>query len=157
MIKVGDQIPEAHLKTMSEANVVDINTTTIFDHKKVVLFGVPGAFTPGCTKSHLPGYVKAYDEIISRGFDTIACIAVNDAWVMQAWAESANAIDKVLMLADGSARFARVLGLESDLSEAGMGLRFRRFSMIIEDGIVTELNLDGHYIESTSAEATCGL
>ena len=141
---------------MNNTQVVDINTTSIFAQKKVVLFGVPGAFTPGCTLSHLPGYVQAYDAIMSRGFDTIACVSVNDAWVMQAWAESKSAINKVLMLADGSARFARLLGLDSDLSEAGMGVRFRRFSMIVEDGVVIELNGDGHYIESTCAEAASG-
>ena len=157
MIKVGDRIPETHLKTMIDAKMVDINTTALFAHKKVVLFGVPGAFTPGCSKAHLPGYVQGHDAIIARGFDTIACVAVNDAWVMQAWGESANAIDKVLMLADGSAQFAKMLGLSSDLTAAGMGIRFQRFSMIIEDGVVLELNVDGHYIQTTSADVTCGL
>ena len=157
MIKVGDRIPEANFKTMIEGKVVDLKTIDIFREKKVVLFGVPGAFTPGCSKAHLPGYVKAHSAIMARGFDTIACIAVNDVWVMQAWGESADAINKVLMLADGSARFARQLGLESDLTEMGMGIRFKRFSMVIEDGVVLELNVDGHYIQTTSADVTCGL
>lgn len=157
MIKVGDRVPETHLKTMIDAKVVDINTTVLFADKKVVLFGVPGAFTPGCSTAHLPGYVQAHNAIKARGFDTIACVAVNDAWVMHAWGESANAIGKVLMLADGSAHFARTLGLASDLTSAGMGIRFQRFSMIIEDGVVVELNVDGHYIQTTSADVTCGL
>ena len=157
MIKVGDRVPKATLKTMRDSQVVDIDTDTLFAKKRVVLFGVPGAFTPGCSKTHLPGYVNAFERIRAQGFETIACIAVNDAWVMHAWGESARAIGKVLMLADGSATFARQLGLDSDLTQAGMGIRFKRFSMIVEDGVVIEINVDGHYIESTSADATCGL
>lgn len=157
MIKVGHRVPKGMLKTMRDSQVVEVDTDALFDNQRVVLFGVPGAFTPGCSKSHLPGYVNAYDQIRAQGFDTVACISVNDAWVMHAWGESAQANGKVLMLADGSAVFARQLGLDSDLTQAGMGVRFKRFSMVVQDGVVIQLNVDAQYIESTSADATCGL
>lgn len=157
MIKVGEVIPSCTLRTMVDSQVVQIDTQELFAHKKVVLFGVPGAFTPGCTKSHLPGYVNAYEEIGAQGYQTIACISVNDAWVMHAWGESAGATGKIMMLADGSATFTRLLGLESDLSQAGMGVRCKRFSMVVNDGVLEQLNVDDRDIESTSATATCHL
>mgnify|MGYP006429392275 CR=1 FL=1 len=157
MIKIGEMIPKCTLRTMVDSQVVQIDSEAIFAQKKVVLFGVPGAFTPGCTKTHLPGYVDAFDAIRAQGFDTVACVSVNDAWVMHAWGESTGATNKVLMLADGSAAFARLLGLESDLSQVGMGLRCKRFSMVVTNGVVEQLNVDERYIETTSAAATCQL
>ena len=128
-----------------------------FQGKKVVLFAVPGAFTPGCTQVHLPSYVDQANAIIAKGFDTIACLAVNDAWVMDAWSKAYDPEAKVLMLADGNADYVKALGLELDLTAHGMGIRSKRFSMIVNDGIVESINLDDRAIESTAAKHTCGL
>ena len=157
MIKVGDRVPKGVLKTLTEDGVIDLRTEEIFSGKKVVMFGVPGAFTPGCSRNHMPGYVEAYETIIEKGFDTVACMAVNDAWVMHAWGESRGAIGKLLMLADGSGFFAKSLGIDSDLSAYGMGLRCKRFSMVVNNGIVEQFNVDERAIEFTSAKATCKL
>ena len=114
----------------------------MFSGKKVVLFAVPGAFTPTCSAKHLPGFVEQADAIRAKGVDTIACVAVNDVFVMDAWGKNQNAADKVQMLADGSADFARALDVELDLVGRGLGVRSRRYSMIVEDGTVTQLNLE---------------
>ena len=156
-VKIGEPLPKCELKTMLNGQVTDVDISQLFATGKGVLFGVPGAFTPGCSKNHLPSYVNGYEAIRDQGFDTIACMAVNDVWVMSAWGKSAKADGKVLMLADGSAICAKRLGLELDLNHVGMGMRCKRFSMIIEDGIVQQINIDGNYIETTSAAYTCGL
>lgn len=141
-IQVGDKIPDITLTTMGEAGPQPITTADIFKNKKVVLFSVPGAFTPTCSARHLPSFVDSADQLFDAGVDTIACVAVNDVFVMNAWGKSADA-DKLLMLADGNAEFALSLGLELDASGFGMGLRSQRFALIAEDGVVTGLYIEG--------------
>jgi peroxiredoxin len=141
-IKPGDRIPNAEFTVMTAEGQKRLSTANLFSGKKVVLFAVPGAFTPTCSKEHLPGYVAAYDSIRAKGIDTIACTAVNDVYVMNAWAMATGAGDKVMMLADGNAEFARAVGLAKDLNAAGMGTRSSRYSMIVEDGVVKALNVE---------------
>jgi glutaredoxin/glutathione-dependent peroxiredoxin len=156
-IKTGDKIPSCTLKTMGEKGPTDITTQDIFDGKKVVLFAVPGAFTPGCSMTHVPGYVVNADKIKAKGVDTIACVSVNDAFVMGAWGKDQNA-DELLMLADGNGEFAAALGLELDGSGFGMGTRSQRFAMIVEDGTVKHLNVeDGPGVDVSSAETMMAL
>lgn len=151
-IQTGDKIPSCTLKTMGEQGPTDITTDDIFSGKKVVLFAVPGAFTPGCSMTHLPGYVVNADKIKAKGVDTIACMAVNDAFVMGAWGKEQNA-EELLMLADGNGEFTSLLGLELDGTGFGLGKRSQRFAMIVEDGTVTHLNVEpGAGIEVSSAE-----
>jgi peroxiredoxin len=151
-IQTGDSIPQSTLKTMGADGPTDISTEDIFAGKKVVLFAVPGAFTPGCSLTHLPGFVVNADKIKAQGVDTIACMSVNDAFVMGAWGQAQNA-DELLMLADGNGDFTAALGLELDASGFGMGQRSQRFSMIVEDGTVTQLNVEqGPGVEVSSAE-----
>lgn len=140
-IAIGDTIPECTLKIMGANGPEDITTSAIFKGKKVVLFAVPGAFTPGCSKSHLPGYVVNADKIKAKGVDTIACLAVNDAFVMGAWGKAQNA-DEILMLADGNAELTGKLGLVLDATGFGMGQRSRRYSLLAEDGVITQLNVE---------------
>lgn len=152
-IKVGDTIPACTLKTMGTEGPVDITTDEIFKGKKVLLFAVPGAFTPGCTITHLPGYVVNADKIKAKGVDTIACMAVNDAFVMDAWGKSQNA-EELLMLGDGNGDFTRALGLELDARGFGLGTRSQRFAMLVEDGVVKHLNVeDGPGIKVSSADS----
>lgn len=141
-IKVGDQLPNATFKVKTTDGVKDVTTDDIFKNKKVVLFAVPGAFTPTCTLNHLPGFLDNYDAIKAKGVDTIAVTAVNDIFVMDAWAESTGAKGKLTFLADGSAQFARAAGLDIDFSGAGMGTRSKRYSAIIENGVVKVLNIE---------------
>ena len=156
-IKVGDKIPSATLKTMGEKGPVDISTDELFAGKKVLLFAVPGAFTPGCTLTHLPGYVVNADKIKARGVDTIACMAVNDAFVMDAWGKSQNA-EELLMLGDGNGDFTAALGLELDGSGFGLGKRSQRFAMLVDDGKVTHLNVEpGPGVDVSSAESMMAL
>lgn len=138
-IAVGDKIPEVTLHHMTDDGPAKISTSEIFDGKKVLLFALPGAYTPTCSNSHLPSYVVNADEIKAKGVDTIACLSVNDAFVMGAWGEASNA-DNILMLADGSAKFTSAVGIELDLTDMGLGLRSDRYAMIVEDGVVTALN-----------------
>lgn len=140
-IKIGDKIPAVTLKTMGKEGPENITSASVFERKKVVLFAVPGAFTPGCSVTHLPGYVVNADKIKAKGVDTIACMSVNDAFVMGAWGKSQNA-EELLMLADGNGDFTQALGLELDASGFGMGKRSRRFAMIVEDGVVTHLAVE---------------
>ena len=137
-IKVGDQIPAATLSVMTETGPAPVSTGELFGGKKVVLFAVPGAFTPTCSAKHLPGFVERADELLAKGVDTIACMAVNDVFVMHAWGKSAAA-EKLLMLADGNAEFTRALGLELDATAFGMGQRSQRFALIADNGRVTAL------------------
>lgn len=141
-IAVGDRLPAATFKTMIDGTVKELTTADVFAGKTVVLFAVPGAFTPTCSKSHLPGYVANHDAIKAKGVDTIAVTSVNDVFVMDAWSKSAGADGKVLFLADGSAAFATALGLTLDLSAAGMGVRSQRWSMKVVDGVVKEINFE---------------
>jgi peroxiredoxin len=141
-IKVGDKLPEATFTVMGAEGPGPQTTAEVFGGKKVVLFAVPGAFTPTCSKQHLPGFVTNADKIKAQGIDTIACTSVNDAFVLGAWATSAGADGKVVMLADGSADFAKKIGLELDLSARGLGMRSQRYAMIVEDGVVKALNVE---------------
>ena len=156
-VQAGDQVPEGTLKTMTPDGPEEISSDALFKGKRVVLFGVPGAFTPGCSRVHLPGFIERSAEIHAQGVDTIACVAVNDVWVMSAWGKSQGADGKVTMLADGSGHYITRLGLALDLDAAGMGLRCKRFSMVVQDGVVESVNVDARAIESTTAASTCGL
>lgn len=140
-IQVGDKIPAATLATMSDG-VQSLTTDEIFSGKKVVLFSVPGAFTPTCSAQHLPGYVNHAADLKAKGIDTIACVAVNDVFVMDAWGQAQDAGDNVLMLADGNGEFAKALGLELDGSGFGMGTRSQRFALVADDGKVTALHVE---------------
>ncbi|MBC7522352.1 MAG: peroxiredoxin [Sandarakinorhabdus sp.] len=141
-IKVGDKIPETTLVKATDAGPAPISTADLFGGRTVALFSVPGAFTPTCSAKHLPGFVINAETIKAHGVDEIVCLSVNDAFVMGAWGKSADAGDKVTMLADGSAVFTTMLGLTMDASKFGMGTRGQRFSMLVKDGVVTELNVE---------------
>lgn len=141
-IKPGDKIPAAEFSTMTADGQQKLSTDVVFSGRKVVLFAVPGAFTPTCSMNHLPGFLKAVDQIKAKGVDTIACTAVNDVHVMNAWARATGAEGKIMMLADGNGDFARKVGLDKDLTNAGMGLRSSRYSMIVENGVVKALNVE---------------
>ncbi|MCZ4292875.1 peroxiredoxin [Vibrio sinaloensis] len=140
MIEKGQALPSATLSELNEQGMVTHNTDELFANKRVVLFAVPGAFTPTCSESHLPGYVVLADEIKAAGVDIIACVSVNDAFVMNAWGEAQNA-SEIMMLGDGDASFTKALGLEMDTAGFG-GVRSKRYSMLIDNGIVTELNVE---------------
>ena len=141
-INVGDSVPEGTLTRMGDGGPEPIATDALFKGKRVVFFAVPGAFTPTCAIKHLPGYQRDADAIRTSGVDTIACMAVNDVFVMDAWAQSAGTGDDVLMLADGNGEYAAALGLSWDLSGLGLGTRSQRFSMIVDNGVVTHLNVE---------------
>jgi peroxiredoxin len=156
-IKAGDKIPTCTLKTMGEKGPTDISTDDIFTGKKVLMFAVPGAFTPGCSVTHLPGYVVNADNIKAKGVDTIACMSVNDAFVMGAWGQAQNA-EELLMVADGNGDFTAALGLELDGRGFGLGTRSQRFAMIVDDGTVTHLNVEpGAGVDVSSAETMMAL
>jgi peroxiredoxin len=151
-ISVGDKIPTGTLQIMGEAGPAAISTNELFAGKKVVLFAVPGAFTPGCSMTHLPGYVVNADKILAAGVDTIACLSVNDAFVMDAWGKAQNA-EHIMMLADGNGDFTQALGLELDGRGFGMGMRSQRYAMIVDDGTVTLLNVEpGAGVDVSAAE-----
>ena len=141
-INVGDRLPDATFMTMSPEGPKPMTTAEVFGGKKVALFAVPGAYTPTCHRQHLPGFVQRYDELKSKGFDTIACTSTNDVFVLTAWAKDSQAFGKIVMLADGSADFAKKIGLDIDLTARGMGVRSKRYSMIVEDGVVKTLNVE---------------
>lgn len=151
-IKVGDKVPSGMFTVMGAEGPTGISTADIFEGKKVVLFAVPGAFTPTCSMAHLPGFVVHVDDIKAKGVDTVACMSVNDVFVMHAWGQSANA-EHLMMLADGNAEFTAALGLELDGTGFGMGKRSQRFAMIVDDGVVSMLNVDAGALEGSSAEA----
>jgi peroxiredoxin len=141
-LKVGDKIPAATLMRMKDGRPEPISTDEIFKGKKVVLFALPGAFTPTCSAKHLPGYIQNEAALKAKGVDTIVCLSVNDAFVMGAWGEQQSAGDKILMLADGNGDFTRALGLEFDATKFGMGKRSQRYSMLVDDGVVKSLNVE---------------
>ncbi len=152
-IKVGDKIPSIVLQQKIADGVQPINTDDLFKGKRVVLFAVPGAFTPTCSAKHLPGFVQNADALKKKGVDAVACVAVNDAFVMEAWGKSQNADGKVMMLADGSAHFAKALGLDLDLMDKGLGMRSQRYAMVVNDGKVEKLFVEqGGKFEVSSAE-----
>ena len=139
-IQPGDRIPESRLQRIQEG-VETVDTPTLFNGKKVVLFAVPGAFTPTCSEKHLPGFIERFDEFRAKGIE-VACMSVNDPFVMQAWGQSQHAPEGLSMLADGNGEFARMLGLEMDASAYGMGMRAKRFSLYAEDGVVKFVNVE---------------
>jgi peroxiredoxin len=141
-IKVGDKLPSVTLTEATAEGPRPVTTDDFFEGKKVALFAVPGAFTPTCSAKHLPGFKQQSEDIRGKGVDVIACISVNDAFVMRAWGEDQAVGDDIVMLADGGADFSRAIGLEFDASKFGMGLRSQRYSMIVEDGVVTQLNIE---------------
>ena len=141
-IKPGEKIPAAEFSVMTADGQQKLSTDVIFAGRKVVLFAVPGAFTPTCSMNHLPGFLAAIDAIKAKGVDTIACTSVNDVHVMNAWGKASGADGKIMMLADGNADFARAVGLAVDLKVSGMGERSRRYSMLVENGVVKTLNVE---------------
>jgi peroxiredoxin len=152
-IKVGDKVPSATVMQMKDGGPKPVKTADFFAGKKVVLFALPGAFTPTCSAKHLPGFVQNADALKKKGVDTVACLSVNDAFVMGAWGEQQKAGDKVVMLADGNGDFTRAVGLELDGSRFGMGKRSQRYAMIVENGVVKALNVEeGGAFSVSSAE-----
>ena len=141
-IKAGERMPAGTLKRMTKEGPKDLPTDELFKGKLVVLFSVPGAFTPTCDAKHLPGFVQLADQIRARGVDTLACMAVNDVFVMNAWGKASGVGDKILMLADGNGEYARALGLELDAKGYGMGTRGQRFAIIARDGVATHVNVE---------------
>lgn len=141
-IQVGDKIPSVELAHMTDEGPAAISTDELFSGKTVVLFALPGAFTPTCSAKHVPGFVQNADALKAKGVDSIACLSVNDAFVMGAWGKDQNVGDKVLMLADGSGAFTKAVGMELDLTARGMGVRSHRYAMRVEDGVVKSLKLE---------------
>ena len=153
-IKVGDKLPSVTLRQVTPEGPKEVATDDFFRGKKVALFAVPGAFTPACSQRHLPGYVDKASDIKGKGVDEVACVAVNDPAVMTAWGKDQRAEGKVAMLADGSGDFVRALGLELDLTKAGLGMRSKRYSMLVDNGIVKSLNIEEQpgQVDVSSAE-----
>jgi peroxiredoxin len=153
-LSVGDTIPNVKLMTQTVEGLKPVQSGDVLSKGKVVLFAVPAAFSPTCSDHHLPGFVLRADEILAKGVDRIACVAVNDAWVMAAWGNAMQAHDKILMLGDGNGEFTTAAGLELDLSGAGAGLRSQRYAAILQDGVVEALFVEtGRGVEASSAES----
>jgi peroxiredoxin len=142
-IKVGDRMPEGNFGVMTSDGPSTVSTEELFAGDKVVLFAVPGAFTPTCSMQHLPGYVMQAQAILGKGVDTIACMSVNDVFVMDAWGKDIGTGDKVMMLADGNGTYSKALGLELDASGYGMGTRSQRFAIVVDDGVISQLHVEG--------------
>jgi len=156
-IAIGDTIPAANLMVMGANGPEGVSTDDLFAGKRVLLFAVPGAFTPGCSMTHLPGYVANADKIKAAGIDSIVCLSVNDAFVMGAWGQAQNA-EEIIMLADGNGELTGKLGLELDGSGFGLGTRSQRYAMIVNDGSVTHLNVEeGPGVDVSSAETMMAL
>jgi len=141
-IQIGAHIPAMKLMTATADGPKEISTDELFGGKKVVVFAVPGAFTPTCSAKHLPGFVQHFGDFAAKGVDTVVCMAVNDPFVMRAWAKDQNVDDKLVMLADGSAIFTKALGLELDLAARGLGIRSQRFAMVVDNGVVSHLMVE---------------
>jgi peroxiredoxin len=158
-IKVGDRLPDATFMTLTADGPKPLTTADVFAGKKVALFAVPGAFTPTCHQAHLPGFVARADDLKSKGVETIACTAVNDVFVLDQWAKATGSEGKIVMLTDDSAKFAKAIGLDIDLTGAGIGLgvRSKRYAMLVDDGVVKVLNIDESPPEhdKSSAETLC--
>lgn len=159
MIKAGDKIPSMKLMAATADGPREVSTDDVFAGKRVVLFGVPGAFTPTCSAKHLPGYVQQADALRAKGVDQIACVAVNDAFVMGAWAKHEGVDEGILMLADGSGAFTKALGLELDLTARGMGVRSQRFALVAKDGVVERVAVEkpGEFDVSRAESVLAGL
>lgn len=156
-IAIGAPLPAATFKEKTADGPVEVTTDQLFKGKRVVLFAVPGAFTPTCSLNHLPGYLENRDAILSKGIDDIAVIAVNDWHVMGAWAQSAGGMGKIHFLADWDAAFTKALGLDADLSGGGLGIRSKRYSMLVDDGIVKSLNVEENPGQATVSAAAAML
>jgi len=157
-IAVGDTIPDIQVMTTKDGNPTHVQIHEVLGSGKVVLFAVPGAFTPTCSDYHLPSYVIRHDELAAKGVDTVACISVNDPFVMDAWGDSQNVGDAVLMLADGNGEFTAAVGLEMDGSGFGLGTRSQRYAMLLEDGVVTALAVEpGAGLTVSAADAVLEL
>jgi glutaredoxin/glutathione-dependent peroxiredoxin len=154
MITKGQKIPSVTIKQATAEGGADVDPAALFAGKKVVMFSLPGAFTPTCSQKHLPGYIQKMDELKAAGVDMVACLSVNDAWVMKSWAEQHDALGKITMLADGSAAFSKALGIELDLTGYGMGVRCRRGVITVDNGVVSSIEMEepGKF-EVSSAEA----
>ncbi|MDP3401156.1 MAG: peroxiredoxin [Brevundimonas sp.] len=156
-INTGDRLPEATLMKATSEGPKPVNVSEIFNGKTVALFAVPGAFTPTCSARHLPGFAENLETLKAKGVDTVACVSVNDAFVMGAWAKSQDGADKILMLADGNGEFTRAVGLTMDAKGFGMGERSQRYSMLVKDGVVEQLNIEqGGEFKVSSAEHLLG-
>jgi glutaredoxin/glutathione-dependent peroxiredoxin len=156
-IQVGDRIPETQLVKVTEGGPEQVSSTDYFAGRRIALFSVPGAFTPTCSAKHLPGFVEKASDLKAKGVDEIACTAVNDAFVMKAWGQASKVGDSVTMLADGNATFAKALGLEMDGQAFGMGTRAQRYSMVVNDGVVEQLNVEASgQFEVSSADYMLG-
>ena len=156
-IKVGDRVPSVKLAHMTDGGPGEITSEELFGGRKVVVFAVPGAFTPTCSAAHLPGFVAYADKIRAKGVDDVVCLSVNDAFVMDAWGKAQNA-DAIHMVADGSGEFAKAAGLELDLVSRGLGMRSQRYAMVVEDGVVTHLHVDEPAkLDKSSAESVLEL
>jgi glutaredoxin/glutathione-dependent peroxiredoxin len=156
-IKAGDRMPSGTLKTMTNDGPQDVKTEDLFKGKKVVLFSVPGAFTPTCDAKHLPGFVEKAGALKAKGIDTIACMAVNDVFVMNAWGKHSNVGDKIVMLADGNGDYARALGLEMDGRGFGLGMRGQRFAIVVKDGVAEKVLVEApREFKVSSAESVLG-
>lgn len=142
MISNGQKLPSVTIKQATAEGPADVDPAALFAGKKVIMFSLPGAFTPTCSQKHLPGYVEKLAELKAAGVDLVACLSVNDAFVMKAWAEQHDALGKIVMLADGAAEFTKALGIELDLTKAHMGLRCQRGVFTIEDGVVTKVEME---------------
>lgn len=153
-IKVGDRIPSVNFKVVEGNDLSDVSSEAFCKDKRVAIFGLPGAFTPTCSAKHVPSYLEHADALKSKGVDAIACVSVNDAFVMKAWGEAQGVGEKIQMLADGNGEFAKAAGLELDASGFGLGMRCTRFSMLVEDGVVKALNVEGDpgEMQSTGAD-----
>ena len=153
-VAIGDKIPDVELRTMVRKSPEAVRSRDVLGKGKVVLFAVPGAFTPTCSDYHLPGFVHRADELLAKNVDLIACISVNDPFVMGAWGRDQKVEDKVLMLADGNGEFTRAMGLEADMSGAGLGSRSQRYAAVIDDGVLTALFVETERgLHVSSAEA----
>jgi peroxiredoxin len=141
-IKAGERMPAGKFKIMGESGPQDLTTAQLFDGKRVVLVSVPGAFTPTCNAKHLPGFIAQATALRAKGIDTIACMAVNDVFVMNAWGKSAGVGDQISMLADGNGEYSRALGLELDATGFGMGKRGQRFAIVVDNGVATQVNVE---------------
>jgi glutaredoxin/glutathione-dependent peroxiredoxin len=153
-VKVGDKVPSTKFRHMTAEGVKEISTDELFKGKKVVIFALPGAFTPTCSAKHVPGFVQNYDQLKKKGIDTVACVSVNDAFVMGAWGKDQKCDGKVMMLADGNGEFTKAMDLELDARANGLGIRSKRYAMVVDDGVIKALNVEqpGAF-EVSSAEA----
>jgi glutaredoxin/glutathione-dependent peroxiredoxin len=158
-LNAGDRLPAATFRTLTPEGVTTLTTDDVFAGRTVLLFAVPAAFSPTCSQTHLPGYVKHHDAIKAGGVDEIVCVSANDAWVLDAWAAQAGATGKVLMLSDGNLEFTRAVGMELDATVVGEGFRSQRYAARVEDGVVTEIKVDEKpwLAEASSATSMCGL